>query len=593
MKASSGERTVGRAMSSTRAVLQVFERCDICLAIFSSTFSCTLNASSPCSAVVDSYLAVPSMGSPNQPAFPNYYFCNCLETLTHAPAYCSLLRYQKERVTFVQTVADLANRPQNVEVLQNAGVMGLLRPLLLDNVPSVQQSAALALGRLASHSGELAESVVSNEVLPQLVYSLSEQNRFHKKAAAFVLRAVAKHSAPLAQAVADAGALDSLTQCLEEFDPGVKEAAAWALGHVAGHTRELAGAVTEAGALGLLVLCVQEPDISLKRISASALSDIAKHAPELAQAVVDAGAVPFLAPLIGSHDAKLKRQASTALAHVAKHSADLAEIVVEAGVFPGLLTSLKDEDALVCKHAATCVREICKHTPDLAQLVVSHGGTGALTDFVSASEGNARLPGVMAIGFIAAFGEALSQSLLTAGAAAKVNDVLIEEREDHLMAASAWTLGQLGRHTPHHAKAVADTNAVSSLINAYAAESASDDLQKKCERSVRFICSKLTDTHSLDAALREDALDENLISPLVSQLSKVLPNDPHGRKDFVVSGGFAKIQHLQAEDGSELKDAIDAINSCYPPDLVSYYSPSYPDKLLEKLDQMTTSSAAA
>ena len=57
---------------------------------------------------------------------------------------------------------------------------------------SIQQSAALALGRLANYSDELAESVVTHEILPQLVYSLSQQNRFYKKAAAFVLRAVAR-----------------------------------------------------------------------------------------------------------------------------------------------------------------------------------------------------------------------------------------------------------------------------------------------------------------------------------------------------------------------------------------------------------------
>jgi len=79
-------------------------------------------------------------------------------------------------VLFVQSVADLATRPQNVEALMNAGVMALLRPLLLDNVPSIQQSAALALGRLANYNDDLAEAVVSNDILPQLVYQLSEQN---------------------------------------------------------------------------------------------------------------------------------------------------------------------------------------------------------------------------------------------------------------------------------------------------------------------------------------------------------------------------------------------------------------------------------
>ncbi len=84
--------------------------------------------------------------------------------------------YQKARVKFVQSVAEAATRPQNIEVMNNAGVMQLLKPLLLDNVPSIQQTAALALGRLANYSEDLAEGIVSNEVLPQLVSSLNDQN---------------------------------------------------------------------------------------------------------------------------------------------------------------------------------------------------------------------------------------------------------------------------------------------------------------------------------------------------------------------------------------------------------------------------------
>lgn len=144
-------------------------------------------------------------------------------------------QYQKARTQFVQMVAELATRPQNIETLQNAGVMSLLRPLLLDVVPTIQQTAALALGRLANYNDDLAEAVVKGDILPQLVYSLAEQNRFYKKAAAFVLRAVGKHSPQLAQAIVDCGALDTLVICLEDFDPGVKEAAAWALGYIARH----------------------------------------------------------------------------------------------------------------------------------------------------------------------------------------------------------------------------------------------------------------------------------------------------------------------------------------------------------------------
>ena len=85
-------------------------------------------------------------------------------------------QYQKARTQFVQTVAELASRSQNIETLQNAGVMALLRPLLLDVVPTIQQTAALALGRLANYNEQLAEAVVKGDILPQLVYSLAEQN---------------------------------------------------------------------------------------------------------------------------------------------------------------------------------------------------------------------------------------------------------------------------------------------------------------------------------------------------------------------------------------------------------------------------------
>lgn len=56
------------------------------------------------------------------------------------------------------------------------GVMALLRPLLLDVVPGIQQTSALALGRLANYNDDLAEAVVRADILPQLVYSLAEQN---------------------------------------------------------------------------------------------------------------------------------------------------------------------------------------------------------------------------------------------------------------------------------------------------------------------------------------------------------------------------------------------------------------------------------
>merc|ERR1711988_387394 len=491
--------------------------------------------------------------------------------------------YQKGRIEFVQQIAEFALRPQNIQVLQNAGVMQLLRPLLLDHVPCIQQSAALALGRLANYNEELAEAVVSNQILPQLVYSLSEQNRFYKKAAAFVIRAVAKHSPELAQAVVDSNALDALVSCLEEFDPSVKEAAAWALGYIARHNGELAQTVVDAGAVPLLVLCVQEPELTLKRIAASALSDICKHSPELAQTVVDANAVAYLAPLIQSSDAKLKRQVCSCLSQIAKHSVALTEMVVEAEIFPPILHCLKDVDEYVRKNAATCIREIARHTPDLAKLIVNAGGVAAMVDYITEARGNNRLPGIMTLGYIAAFSETLALAVVVSKGIPPLKEALINEPEDHLKAAAAWSLGQIGRHTPDHARALAEADVLRRLLAVYLHTDSSDDLKTKAKRALKSVIQKCTHLPALEPLLQESPA--NILKYVIQQFAKVLPHDAPARRSFVQSGGLQKIQECKTEVGSKMRDYIDEINMLYPADIVNYYSPNYAEDLLKKLEE--------
>ncbi|KAI5056375.1 hypothetical protein GOP47_0028193 [Adiantum capillus-veneris] len=502
--------------------------------------------------------------------------------------------YQKSRIAFVQTVAELATKPQNVEVLHNAGVMQLLKPLLLDCVPQVQQTAAIGLGRLANYSEELADAIVSQKILPQLVLSLTEQNRFSKKAAASVLKAVAKHTETLAQAVIDAGALEHLVLCLEEFDPGVKEVGASALGQVARHSAKLAQAVADAGAIQFLVLCVQEPELSLRRASALALSDIAKHTPELAQVVVDAQTVPLVAPLVTHTDTKLKRQVCCCLSSVAKHSTELAEVVVAADVFPKIFLSLKDTDPQVRRNTAIVVREVCKHNPQLAQLVVSNGGAAALVENVTETYGSERLPGIMALGFIAAFDEALANIVIASNGIPPLLDALCNEQEDHIKSASAWSLGQIGRHSSVHALAIAEAGVLPRLVSTFLSPTSSEDLQNKCKKALKAITDHLTHLSALDTLLQGPRLPEGILKFVVAQLSKVLLNDADARTRFVTSGGFEKLQKLQPlEPGSELKEHIDKINTYYPVELVHYYSPGYSETLLQKLMGTKPAVAAA
>ena len=45
-----------------------------------------------------------------------------------------------------------------------------------------------------------------------------------------------------------------------------------------------------------------------------------------------------------------------------------------------------------------------------------------------------------------------------------LKDALINEPEDHVKAATVWTLGQIGRHTPDHAKAIAEGGVLQPMV---------------------------------------------------------------------------------------------------------------------------------
>lgn len=54
---------------------------------------------------------------------------------------------------------------------------------------------------------------------------------------------------------------------------------------------------------------------------------------------------------------------------------------------------------------------------------------------------------------------------------------------------------------------------------------------------------------------------------------------------FVTSGAMKKVQEIPAEPGSTLKEYITVINSCFPEEIVRYFSPGYPDSLLDKVEE--------
>jgi len=513
----------------------------------------------------------------------------------------TLDKYQKERLSFAQTIADLAQKEAYVNVIKSHNILPLLRPLLLDNIPAIQQASALAIGRLANYNEELAEAVVDSDILSHLVFSLKSQNRFYKTAAVFVIRTIAKHSAKLANSVVNSGALSSLVQCLEEFDPSVKESAAWALGYIAKHNEELAKSVVEAGALPLLILCIQEPELSLRRIAISALSDIAKHSAELAHNVVGTNALFFLAQLIHNSDPKLLRQVCSCLCQIAKHNVSLAEEVVDREIFPRALHCLKNNDVYVRKNAASLVCEISKHSADLAQIIVNAGGIPAIIDYIDNANGTSKLPGIMTLGYISVFSDSLAFSVLLSKPIPTLLNILSNKDTmlESVMSACIWALGQMGRHSPEHAKILTDHGILQILLKLWKSYGDTKneepiDLKAKLKKTIKWILENTLDLISIEPLLSIETPLE-ILKPTIEQLTKIIPNDVNLRREFVTSGSLKTLQEIAqkyiSKDPnnstfySKMAENIVIINNCYPEEIVKYYSPGYSDILLSKIDE--------
>lgn len=57
--------------------------------------------------------------------------------------------------------------------------------------------------------------------------------------------------------------------------------------------------------------------------------------------------------------------------------------------------------------------------------------------------------------------------------------ILKEESDEQILGATAWALGQIGRHSPEHAKEVATANALPRLLELFNETSNSEELKLK------------------------------------------------------------------------------------------------------------------
>ncbi|SBS91476.1 armadillo repeat protein PF16, putative (PF16) [Plasmodium ovale curtisi] len=494
--------------------------------------------------------------------------------------------YSKSRIQFTQNISDLCLKAHNIEILINTDIIILLRPLILDKVPIVQQNATVILAKLASYSEEVALTILQNDVLPHLIYCLKHENKNYRKNCAYTLRCLANHNSKLANIVAEENCVDYLMDCLDEYDLRLKESCINALCAIVKNDLELSNNVVNKGIIPLLILCLQEKDNNLIKSSLNILSELSKQSNEIAKNVVDNNALPSLIKFLDNNDVHIKRYTCNCLSQIAKHKEELTELMIENDIFPKILYLLKDNDDIVKKNCANSLKEMSKHNEDICKIIVRAGTLPFLCECIEqSSKDSIKLPAILCLGFISSFSESLSLNIILANAIPILKKCMIEETEDYIKSASVWTVGNIGKHSPEHAKKLSDENVLIILVNLYNANDSSDDLKKKVKISLKGIIQKVTDLEALQPVFLKSSL--KLAKYSIFQFSKILPKNPSYKKSFIKSGCLKYLQEIKnSDEAKKIEVEINSINKSFPEDIVNYYTPGYSETLIKKIDEV-------
>jgi hypothetical protein len=164
-----------------------------------------------------------------------------------------------------------------------------------------------------------------------------------------------------------------------------------------------------------------------------------------------------------------------------------------------------------------------------------------------------------------------------------LKDALIDEPEDHIKAATVWTLGQIGRHTPDHAKALAEGGVFAPMVVLFTRPDSSDDLKVKCKRALKSVLVKCTDAQALAPLLKDG--NPKVQKYVLAQYASILPRDAAGRRAFLGTGLLQRVQEIKATAEPKVLESIARINACFPEEAVKFSDPMYAKELLARLDE--------
>jgi hypothetical protein len=176
----------------------------------------------------------------------------------------------------------------------------------------------------------------------------------------------------------------------------------------------------------------------------------------------------------------------------------------------------------------------------------------------------------------------MALAVIAAKGVGALKDCLLSEKEDHIKAATVWALGQVGRHTPDHARALAEGGVFAPIVVLFNRPDSSDDLRLKCKRALKAVVLKCTDAAALAPLLRD--ANGKVAKYALAQFAALLPHDAAARKAFMASGLLQRVQELKAAAPPKVLESVARVNACFPEEAVRFSDPEYAREILARMD---------
>ena len=389
-------------------------------------------------------------------------------------------RFKHERFLFSNQISSFTKHEGNVELLNEMGVALLLKNLLGDPAPAIRINAALGLGRMASKNERVAQSFAKDGILESLVELLGssfgdgkplakQKEIIHqRRASCHALRSICKYGIVLANEIANAGGIPLCIECLKLNDIDLCEAAAWLIDTIAGQGKHLTSDVVECGAVPLLISTLESYENGARRAAMAALGTIAERSKEFAKKIIDENASKAMISAInrGEFDIPFIRTAMYTISQISQGGRECSQDLANSGLLPLISRSLGSTDCICRRFAASALRDIASQDPHLAQEIIKIPAClDLLIQFPSTCTGLDSLPAVMTLGYLCSISDAITDTVFERGGIKSFVNCLDQYKEDLVKNAAAWGLGQAAKQNSKFASSIADSGALTALVN--------------------------------------------------------------------------------------------------------------------------------